>query len=36
MLKAYFTFRVILGFIFEGELISMFYSQALFLSPLTL
>lgn len=33
MLKAYFTFRVILEFIFKGELVSMFYSQALFPSP---
>lgn len=33
MLKAYFTFRVIVEFIFKGELVSMFYSQALFLSP---
>lgn len=33
MLKAYLTFRVILEFIFKGELVSMFYSQAVYFPP---
>lgn len=33
MLKAYLTFRVILEFIFKGELVSMFYSQAVIFPP---